>query len=171
MAIDTRAHSPERIVAPAPLPHISRKALKRVKNPLPAPTVCRYCGGDVELVCNSQIYNGRSYGEWPYAYLCSDCKAYVGLHPSTDIPLGTLAANQLRKDRNASKDLFHQLKELRGFSRNQAYQWLSERMGVPVSECHFGWFEPEQCAAASSICSAALNESTAMGRAFAKARR
>lgn len=67
MPIDPRANAPERIAARAPLPHISRRALKRVKNPLPAPTECRYCGGCVELVSNSEIYNGREYGEWPYA--------------------------------------------------------------------------------------------------------
>ena len=66
MSIDPRANAPERIAAPAPLPHISRGALKRVKNPIRAPTDCRYCGDEVHLVCNSEIYNGRGYGDWPY---------------------------------------------------------------------------------------------------------
>lgn len=170
MPIDPRANAPERIAAPAPLPHVSRRALKRVKNALPAPTHCRYCGGGVSLVCNSEIYNGRSYGEWPYAYLCTDCKAYVGLHPSTDIPLGTLATAQLRKDRNTSKDLFHKFKEARGFTRTLAYEWLAKEMGIPVAQCHFGWFEQEDCAKAAMVCINALPSTSAMLQAFAQAR-
>lgn len=170
MSIDGRAFGAEKIEPTYPLPHISRKALKRVKNPLPAPTDCRYCGGNVELVCNSEIYNGKIYGEWPYAYLCENCRSYVGLHPSTDIPLGTLATNALRKDRNASKAAFHNVKDQKGFSRNQAYEWLSCRMGIPVDKCHFGWFEQEDCALALSICTEELSNCSAMGKAFSKAR-
>lgn len=168
MDIDPRANSAERLVAPAPLPHISRKALKRVKNPLPAPTNCRYCGGHVELINNSRIY-GREYGEWPFAYRCEDCNAYVGLHPSTDIPLGTLATAQLRKDRNTSKDLFHKVKEARGFSRSLAYEWLAGKMGIPVAQCHFGWFDQDECAKAVGICADEIPSASAMRQAFAKA--
>lgn len=170
MPIDPRANAPERIAAPAPLPHISRRALKRVKNPLPIPTDCRYCGGCVELVSNSEIYNGREYGDWPYAYLCTDCKAYVGLHPDTDIPLGTLAALQLRKDRNTAKDAFHRVKEQRGFSRSLAYQWLAGKMGIEVDVCHFGWFDQDECAKALALCTQDLEGSTGMAQAFKKAR-
>ncbi|NUT87145.1 hypothetical protein HNO91_11975 [Pseudomonas corrugata] len=170
MSIDPRANSAERLVAPAPLPHISRRALKRVKNPLPAPTICRYCAGFVDLVSNAEIYNGREYGDWPYAYLCEDCKAYVGVHPDTDIPLGTLAAAQLRKDRNTAKDAFHRVKEARGFSRSLAYQWLAGKMGIEVGACHFGWFEEDDCARALAICIEDMGANTGMARAFSKAR-
>lgn len=172
MPIDPRAKSLERIVAPAPLPHVSRRALARVKNPLPVPTTCRYCAGQVELVNNSQIY-GREYGDWPFAYRCEDCKSYVGLHPDTDIPLGTLATAQLRKDRNTSKDMFHKLKAKRGFTRSLAYEWLANKMGIRVGECHFGWFDQEQCALALRVCSEGLAADGAMAKAFnqAQARR
>lgn len=171
MATDPRAFDENKIDPPEPLPHVSRRALKRVKNPMPAPTECRYCGGCVELVSNAKIYNGREYGEWPYAYLCQDCKAYVGLHPSTDIPLGTLAAPQLRKDRNTAKDAFHRVKEQRGFSRSMAYQWLAGKMGIDVGVCHFGWFDQDECATALALCSQDLESGTGMAQAFKKARR
>lgn len=169
MPIDPRANAPERIAAPTPLPHVSRRALKRVKNPLPAPDFCRYCAGQVELVNNSAIY-GREFGDWPYAYRCEDCKSYVGLHPNTDIPLGTLATAQLRKDRNLSKDMFHKLKDQRGFSRSQAYQWLAGKMGIEVGVCHFGWFDQDECALAMGHCVDDLTASTSMAKAFSKAR-
>lgn len=170
MALDPRATSAERIVAPAPLPHVSRRALKRVKNPLPTPTACRYCAGHVELVNNAEIY-GRCYGDWPYAYLCRDCKSYVGLHPDTDIPLGTLATAALRKDRNLSKDMFHQFKAKRGFTRSLAYEWLAAQMGIPIGECHFGWFDQDECGTALRVCVDAMAASTTMASAFFAARR
>ena len=169
MPIDPRANAPERIAAPAPLPHVSRRALKRVNNPLPAPTECRYCGDVVELVRNSEIYNGRSYGDWPFAYLCSGCHAYVGLHPDTDIPLGTLADSELRSVRNRSKAVFHKHIGDTGMGRTQAYRWLAEQMQIDVGVCHFGWFEQADCERTEAIVKSAVPQ-TAMAMAFAKAR-
>ncbi|OFS73859.1 hypothetical protein HMPREF3173_10260 [Pseudomonas sp. HMSC08G10] len=168
MPIDPRANAPERIAAPAPLPHVSRRALKRVKNPLPAPCECRYCGDQVDLVCNSEIYNGRSYGDWPYAYLCSGCYAYVGLHPDTDIPLGTLADSALRAVRNRCKAVFHKHITDTGMGRTQAYRWLAEQMKIDVGACHFGWFEQADCERAEAIVKLSAPQ-TAMAMAFAKA--
>lgn len=168
MPLDPRANAPERIAAPAPLPHVSRRALKRVKNPIPAPADCRYCGDDVHLVCNSEIYRGRSFGDWPYAYLCRGCRAYVGLHPQTDIPLGTLADDKLRVLRNRSKAAFHDHMKKAGMTRTGAYQWLAEKMGIDVGVCHFGWFDLAECFAAEKIVEQA-GPQTAMAQAFAKA--
>ncbi|MGU1892195.1 hypothetical protein ACSEO2_29510, partial [Pseudomonas aeruginosa] len=67
--IDPRANSLEKLVPPAPLPHVSRGALKRIKHPQPIPIGCPHCGGLVRLVSNRVIY-GREYGDWPYAYAC-----------------------------------------------------------------------------------------------------
>lgn len=170
MSIDPRAKSPERLVAPAPLPHVSRRALARVKNPLPVPTECRYCAGQVKLINNSKIY-GREYGDWPFMYRCEDCHAYVGLHPNTDVPLGTVATHQLRKDRMASKDLFHKVKHAKGLSRTLAYQWLAGKLDIPVEQCHFGWFEQDDCVRVVGICVEELTGNTAMGRAFQAARK
>jgi hypothetical protein len=148
--IDPRANSTERLDAPATLPHISRRALSRVKNPIPAPTVCPYDGGQVDLVNNSEIYKGKSYGEWPYAYLCRECGAYVGLHPHTDIPLGTLADAELRRARNMCKAPFVQLYKQKVMTRDKAYAELAKHMGLDVEACHFGWFDIEQCKRANN---------------------
>lgn len=145
MIIDARATSLEKITPPDPLPHVSRRALKRVKHPVAVPTVCRYCNGAVDLVDNSEIYNGRSYGDWPYAYLCSCCRAYVGLHPDTDLPLGTLADKPTREARNATKKTFETIWRDQYMSRAEAYAWLAGKLGISVADCHFGLFEPAQC--------------------------
>ena len=63
LGIDPRAHTKEKLAAPAPLPHLSRGSLRRVKHRLPAPTTCPYCKEDtVELVRNSEIYSRGSAG-------------------------------------------------------------------------------------------------------------
>lgn len=150
--IDPRASSAERLETKAPLPLISRRALNRIKHPAAIPSACNCCGvSGVELVDNSEIYNGKSYGEWSYAYLCRSCGAYVGLHPGTDIPLGTLADKPLRDDRQKAKAVFNQL--WRDYmSRNQAYAWLAEAMHVDPKDCHFGLFDSEQCLQARILC-------------------
>lgn len=151
MSIDPRAHNLDKIVPPAPLPHVSRRALLRVKDPIAIPTACRYCDSSVELVENSAIYNGRTFGDWPYAYLCDCCGAYVGLHPDTDLPLGTLADKRTRDARNATKKTFEAIWRDRHMSRTQAYAWLAGKLGISVAECHFGLFEPDQCRAAEAF--------------------
>lgn len=138
------------------LPHISRRALKRVKSPLPVPTNCPYCNGEVSLVNNSEIYGGREFGEWPYAYLCKACDAYVGLHPHTDIPLGTIANRTLRTARNNHKTSFLELQKTKGWSRTEAYAWLADQLGIAVGECHFGWFDQGQCVIAGQLCAAEI---------------
>jgi hypothetical protein len=125
----------------------SRKAIARVTNPLPVPTVCPHCGSDCGIVNNAEIY-GREYGDWPWAVLCSGCKAYVGLHPFTGIPLGTLATAPIRKARSAAKDEFNKLWQRGAMTRSAAYAWLAGALGIAnVNECHIGWFDVAQCEA------------------------
>lgn len=136
----------------------SKKATKRVKNPLPVPDNCNCCrdwetgepsSDCIDLVENKDIY-GRNYGEWPWAYLCDNCGAYVGLHPYTNIPLGTLADKPMREARKDCKPVFEKLHKTGLMSRSQAYQRLSEKLGIDKSECHFGWFDVDMCMSAKA---------------------
>lgn len=132
---------------------ISKAAFKRVENPLPIPTVCPYCKGAVERVSNSVIYR-KEYGAWPFAYRCVDavCDSYVGLHPKTDIPKGTLANKATRAARKMAHQAFDPLWEERGIDRGAAYKWLAEKMGIDPTVTHIGWFSVEQCQSAVKIC-------------------
>ncbi len=154
MTIDARANSFTILTPPAPLPHVSRRALKRVLHPIAIPTECRFCADVVVLVENSVIYNGRTYGDWPYAYWCGGCEAYVGLHPDTDLPLGTLADKRTRDARNTCKKAFEPIHKEGYMTRKQAYQWLADKMGMGIEQCHFGLFEPQHCMAAKAFCDA-----------------
>ncbi|USD59038.1 hypothetical protein J4N45_10900 [Vibrio sp. SCSIO 43140] len=129
----------------------SKRAIKRVKNPLPVPKTCCYCGSSVGILHHNDIY-GREYGDWPWVYACSCCDSYVGLHPFTDIPLGTLADKTLRDTRNQCKRFFTRLHTYHGLSRNDAYHRLASEMGIDKESCHFGWFDIEQCVKAKNAC-------------------
>jgi hypothetical protein len=142
---------PRRIVTPW---DPSRSATARVgADALPAPTTCPNCGRLVELVGNEKIY-GKPYGEWPWAYRCTDdhCDSYVGLHPFTAIPLGTLANKPTRAARKAAKAAFNPLWQGVGtapaaMTRTEAYAWLSQELGIEPTRCHIGMFEVAQCRA------------------------
>lgn len=122
------------------------------------PTDCRYCGGAVRMVRNREIY-GRDHGRWPFAYLCGGCGAYVGVHPDTDVPLGTLANAQLRGARRGEKKHFEKLRNTGVLgSRGDAYRWLAAEMGITTDECHWGLFEVDQCIEAGKICKRKLRE-------------
>mgnify|MGYP003953858373 FL=1 len=124
----------------------SRRATERVKNPLPVPTECPHCEGhDIEICKNSRVYRGREYGEWPWVVMCNDCYAYVGLHPFTGIPLGTLADRRTRDARKTVKKRFIAWQEDRHLSRTDAYRLLAQKMRIPYNECHFGWFDYDRC--------------------------
>lgn len=157
MAIDSRAYSEDKIIPPSPLPHVSRSALKRVKDAMPPPNECNYCDGDVSLVGNHEIY-GRNYGDWPYAYLCSDCGAYVGLHPHTDLPLGTLADKETREARKDGKASFIVLMRKRKMKRDNAYKWLAKRLRISQDKCHWAMFDVSTALNAKSACLSELRK-------------
>lgn len=125
---------------------------------LPAPEICHYCDGDIEFVHNSKIY-GKAYGKWPYAYLCTECGAYVGVHPNTKLPLGYVADSETRKARINAKQPFFSMVKLR-FSGNKgnAYKWLAKTLRIDPKECHFGMFDIERCHLAQKAIKKKINE-------------
>lgn len=133
-------------------PIFSKKAERRVKDRLPIPTSCPHCSGAVAFASNSEVY-GRVYGEWPWIYLCQaqPCRAYVGTHPDTNLPLGTLATAAIRAARKSAKDQFNALWQGGRMSRTEAYSWLAGKLNIPVAACHFGWFDEVQCSSAVKV--------------------
>ena len=109
------------------------------------PTIWRYCGSPVVYTSNAEI-DGREYGEGK-CYLCRTCRAFVGVHPGTDTPLGTLANEELRRYRQAAHYWFDQIwrKPLRITTRYKAYGWLAEQLKLPRESTHIGMFEKEEC--------------------------
>lgn len=133
-------------------------AVARVKNPLPVPEQCPRCSGTSVLVVNNSAIYGKQYGKWPFAYYCDGCGAYVGMHPGTNIPLGTLADEVTRAARRDCKTPFESVWKSGLLSRTAAYQWLAEQLGISVDECHFGWFEADTCQRAKTLCEQYLEQ-------------
>lgn len=138
----------------------SRSSTARVKNPLPVPTECCCCRQPVRIATHQEIY-GRDYSDWPYMYYCDGCGAYVGLHPFTAIPLGTLANKATRDARKHCKKPFELLWRGGRMTRSEAYQWLARRLNIPPEECHFGWFDAERCQRARQLCDEKIREYSA----------
>jgi hypothetical protein len=123
-----------------------------VRDPHPVPTTCRYCSGQVSIVNHVDIYGGRTFGEWPWMYVCDVCGARVGMHPFTNIPTGTLADEALREARKVCKPSFERLWQEGGWQRDVAYAWLADKLGMTTSECHWGLFEIDTCRRARDLC-------------------
>lgn len=112
---------------------------------LPIPKICRYCGHEVVLTSNAEIY-GKEYGNGK-CFLCRNCRAFVGVHTETMTPLGTLANDELRKWRKKAHLEFDKLLKgsTRRMTRHNAYKWLSKQMNLPKDKTHIALFEIDQC--------------------------
>lgn len=115
--------------------------------------MCDYCGKRAHFVDSTIVY-GRSYG---MIYYCPDCKAWVGVHKGTDVPLGRLADAELRKAKIAAHAAFDVIWRRRT-TRKKAYKWLSERMGLPVEKTHIGMFDVAQCKRVIALCNKRMEE-------------
>lgn len=112
------------------------------------PDKCNICGHKVIFTSNSVIY-GREYGSGK-CYLCTNnnCRAYVGTHePRPTEAFGLLADESMRKQRNICHDIFDanwknaKTSKDRKKLRKAYYAKLANDLGIPVEECHFGWFD------------------------------
>lgn len=135
----------------------SRRATSRVKDFMSPPLECRHCGSEVRIVKNDVIY-GRCYGEWPWLYMCLACEARVGMHPFTNIPLGTLANAEEREARKAVKQVFNRVWMNHDVNRKDAYKMLAEKLGIDQSQCHVGWFDVAMCDKAIEASAKILDE-------------
>ena len=134
----------------------SLTATLRVKDPAPVPETCECCGSSkVECVHHDEVY-GREYGEWPWMLRCETCEATVGLHPFTNIPLGTLATKVMRKARIAAKEAFYAAMTAKGLTKDEGYAWLTKTLELKsAKECHIGLFGVEQCKKVVQVCNLA----------------
>ena len=93
--------------------------------------ICPYCAAQALLREGSFLF------ENPYIkhlYVCvryPDCDAYVAAHDETKRPMGSLANEALRKKRQLAHQHFDRLWKDSSpvFSRKQAYNWLSDKLG------------------------------------------
>lgn len=107
---------------------------------------CSYCGSPAILKPVSEVFHDPN--QKGYVYVCSHypvCDAYVGVHPGTKIPLGTLANAALRRKRILAHQVFDQIWKQGILSRKQAYYWLSDKLGTAPADTHIALFGDYLC--------------------------
>ena len=121
--------------------------------------MCPYCGHEALFVFGDIIYpHRRDLWKKPF-WACEPCGAYVGCHPGTENPLGRLANSELRSAKVSVHAAFDPLWRSGRMSRNAAYRWLAENLGIEVRHCHVGMFDVEMCRKAVFLCESLEKES------------
>ena len=81
-------------------------------------------------------------------YVCShypSCNSYVGVHPGTKIPKGTLANRELRQKRIQAHRIFDQIWQQGILSKPEAYRWVADKFCLTDKQAHIGQFSNYMC--------------------------
>lgn len=113
---------------------------------------CQYCGKKTEKVLGLVIYPHRKDLFDKTFYLCKPCKAWVGCHPKSEIPLGEVANAKTRRFRGLAHLSFDEVWISGKLKRQEAYRWLQEKMGLDQDSCHIGKFNTSQCEKVIELC-------------------
>lgn len=107
---------------------------------------CPYCGAPVIYRSADGIYRNNSKGTM--LYVCSrypQCGAYVRVHAGTKQPVGSMANRELRALRKTAHFYFDQLYWRGLMTKQEAYQWLANLVGAPISQAHIGYLREYYC--------------------------
>jgi len=120
----------------------SHKSVKHKKQLL-----CPYCGAQALLREGSYLFDDVYV---KYLYVCiryPDCDSYVTAHEITKKPMGTMANSALRKKRILAHQEFDRLWKGSNpiFTRKQAYNWLSDKLGGYIRRIHIGSMGEGMC--------------------------
>ena len=83
-----------------------------------------------------------------FVFVCEDfpaCDTYVGCHPGTREPLGTMADRKLRLKRVKAHKAFDWAWESKRLTRTEAYELLADVLGVSRDDAHIGMLDLEDC--------------------------
>jgi DNA-directed RNA polymerase subunit RPC12/RpoP len=124
--------------------NVCSRSTASVLNTVPKISKCTYCGSKVVISKKTKEFSNNG-GKYPWIYHCTKCDARVGIHPNTNIPLGTLANAELRWKRRKAKTQFKQYMSQHNLNRSDGYTLLAATLGISRSVCHFGWFDIRTC--------------------------
>ncbi len=122
---------------------------------------CPYCGSPVIFRSADGIYRDNSRNTM--LYVCSHypkCDAYVRAHAGTSIPVGTMANRELRSLRREAHYYFDRLYKTGCMTRTDAYKWLADFIGAPISEAHIGHLGEYYCKQIIEHCKKMLMQRT-----------
>lgn len=106
---------------------------------------CPYCGAPVVYRSADGIYRNN---KGAMLYVCShypDCDSYVRVHTGTKLPVGSMANRELRALRRTAHFYFDQLYQSGLMTKQEAYQWMANLIGAPLSQAHIGYLREYYC--------------------------
>ena len=117
------------------------------------PPRCPYDGNQAELAGGDRIYPHRPDLASLKFWLCPECGAYTGTHENSPrhAPKGGLADAKLRSARMAAHNAFDPLWIESKATRQQAYQWLQQALGLD-HQPHIGFMDLYQCQQTIEAC-------------------
>lgn len=121
---------------------------------------CQYCGSKAVLRSATAVHVGNRRGDG-YVYVCARypfCDSYVGVHPDTRKPMGTLANRALREKRVKAHRAFNQLWEYGYMTKKEAYHWLQLLFGLPEDMAHIAQFSDYRCEKLICACQSFLSQ-------------
>lgn len=102
---------------------------------------CPYCKSDKIKFGSTEEYYGRNYNDKDM-YWCENCRACVGCHKGTKIPLGCLADDELKEMRSKIHAIIGQYWGTKK-ERKDLYARLAKRFRVCGDTFHIGWLKKE----------------------------
>ena len=122
------------------------KRKKQLSKSTPRRIRCPHCGAFAIIRPAAEIYGDpTNTGD---LYVCSrypQCNTYVGIHPGTRIPMGTMANGDLRNLRIKAHRKFDQLWQSNIMSRESAYRWMADFFGLTLKDAHIGMLGEYRC--------------------------
>lgn len=114
---------------------------------------CIECDQIGKLTTGAELYPHRPDLHRKYFWRC-DCGAYCGCHGVTTRPLGNPCGYETRRARISAHAHFDPLWRSGGMGRQDAYTWLSQRMGLRLEQTHIGMMTADQARAVVAHCAA-----------------
>lgn len=106
---------------------------------------CAECGAPMTL-------RESRYGKFWGCTRFPACKGIHGAHQSNGAPFGRPADKATRQARIRAHAAFDQIWKDGHLSRNSAYRWLQEKLGITKNECHIALFDKAMCARVIEEC-------------------
>ena len=107
--------------------------------------ICPECKSGTRVTTETEIYGKVYKGR---AMICCNnfpkCDSYVGTHDD-GTTLGRLANKELRTWKKRAHDEFDKLWQSGDYDRDEAYENLSDELGIDLEYTHIGFFNIETC--------------------------
>lgn len=108
---------------------------------------CPYCGASVVYRSADGIYQNNDKGAM--LYVCSHypaCDAYVRVHGRHETARDWKYGNrELRALRRTAHFYFDQMYQRGLMTKQEAYQWMANLIGAPLSQAHIGYLREYYC--------------------------